>query len=121
MPDPRLGAPSAPEGPWLVFPLNGVDSQVALYEIASLNLAQYGDHAAVLLASRGPFVHWVPITGPGAVLSEDLVETLGLGPDPPPPFLQPEQSIRYDLPSPEDIRRAALSAIETWGAPSPTV
>lgn len=121
VPDPRLGAPSAPEGPWLVFPLNGVDSQVALYEIASLNLAQYADHAAVLLASRGPFVYWVPITGPGAVLSEDLVETLGLGPDPPPPFLQPEQSIRYDLPSPEDIRGAALSAIAAWLAPSPTV
>ena len=113
VPDSRRGARPAPDGPWTVFPFPGVEKQVALYELATQNLAQYGDHSSVVLATTAPFVYWVPSSAVGGSLPAEIVSSLGLGPEPTPQCLMPGQSIRLEVPSAGTIREAALAAIRS--------
>ena len=113
VPDSRTGTPPPPDGPWTIFPFPGVDKQIAFYELAVQNLAQYGDHSSVLLATSAPFVYWVPSSAAGGPIPADIVSSLGLGPEPTPQCLMPGQSIRLEVPSAGIVRDVALAAIRS--------
>lgn len=99
VPDPSIGAPPPPDGPWMRLPFTDPGHQLALYELATLNLAQFGNHSMLLLGSTAPFVVWIPRTGPGALLSDEVLDALGLGQAAPPPFLMPHQRLEYAEPT----------------------
>ncbi len=118
VPDPCIGAPLPPDGPWIVFPHATPGEQLALYELADVNLAQFGNHAMLLIGSTAPFAVWIPCTGPGALFTYAELDALGLAATSSPPFLMPGQRLFYSEPSSDALRRdGGLARLSRVGVP----
>lgn len=108
VPDPRDPVGTSPPGPWVEFPLAGPANNLALYQRADVNLAEYGGQSMPLFTSPFPFSMWLPVGNGAESLSVRHLRDLGFVPGQPVPMLTPAQRLVYSAPSVTDLRAAMV-------------
>ena len=108
VPDPRSPAPCRTPGPWVVPPWSDFVCNQALFEVADMNLAAYGEHSLPLLGGTASFVMWVPPATTTGMYSRAALTSLGFLLDGRTPGLMPHQRLAFEIPSPSSLTEALL-------------
>ena len=109
-PDPRRPSLPAPEGPWVEMPWHDVASTQALYELADLTIAAYGEGAIPLMLSTAPYALWVLSDDRVPAMSADTLRIMNLAPGGTPRPSAHRQTVHHGRPTVDALTALAASS-----------